>query len=467
MSQKRYLICDVDDCLIKTDLLLESWILLIKKSPSAFLFSLLILFKGKLALKKWLAERINIEAHLLPYRPEVIKFIQDRKKQGDILVIASASPWRWVEAVANYLGLFDHIIASENVNTKGAAKLSRIREITGNAPFTYIGDSFADIPIWNASQEAVLVNPSALVRKSVQASQVTVIEDSKNIFRGIRKQIRVYQWVKNALVFLPVMTSHQLSQTSFINGVIAFFSFSFVASFVYVLNDVLDIPSDRNHHSKKNRPFASGDLGIRWAFVLMPSLLVLSLGLSLLLPQKYMMWILIYLALNVAYSFYLKQTVIIDILILASMYTLRIYAGSAATGIEISSWLLIFSTLFFFSLACVKRYVELVRSQNKITSSGRGYRQVDAPIVQSIGVGSGLISVLIILFYARDPQVMGLYKNQHLLWLWSPIFLFWISRIWLLANRNEVADDPILFAVKDRISWISAFFILIVGFLAI
>ncbi|XGC82250.1 UbiA family prenyltransferase [Bdellovibrio bacteriovorus] len=456
MSQ--YLVCDLDECLIKTDALYEQWIVLLKKNPLLFLLSFFWILKGRAFFKHQISKHTSFNAAILPYRDEVIAYIKDYRSSGKgSVILASASPLAWVQAVSNHLGIFDQVIGSNEIhNLKSDKKLQALQEKIGTASFSYIGDHFADLPLWKQSEEVIAVNPNKPLEIKIRklGKPVIVIKDLSHPWKLLIKQIRPHQWVKNALVFLPALAGHKLFQDQyFLKCSLAFVSFSLAASFVYVLNDILDLSSDRNHHTKRKRPFASGNLPIRWGLFLLPILLLGSLAFATTLPMQFAGWIATYLILNLGYSFYLKQSVIVDIIILSLMYTMRIFAGSAASSVPVSEWLLSFSTLFFFSLACVKRYTEISRSKNKITLDGRGYRQVDHSMVQSLGVGSGLLSILIILLYLQGAEVRALYSNPQGLWYATPILLFWISRIWLLTNRDEIHDDPVVFAVKDKVSW--------------
>ncbi|WP_373999499.1 UbiA family prenyltransferase [Bdellovibrio bacteriovorus] len=457
---RHYVVCDLDDCLIKTDLLYEQWLVLLKSKPLIFLKSPIWLFKGRSFFKTKLSEHAPITANLLPYRDEVLRFLKASKAdKNNKLILASASPEAWVSDISSHVGLFEHTLGSSaELNLKGTNKYKAIRAAIGDNAFTYIGDHAADIEIWKHCSKVVAVNPSPNLKSKIAslAKPTEVITDSKKAaWKLAIKQIRPHQWIKNVLVFLPSFAGHKLLDVENIqNALLAFAGFSFAASFVYVLNDLLDLKADRNHHTKKRRPFASGDLPIKWGLLLLPALLAGCGIMAALLPVDFAIWISVYLILNLAYSLYLKQSVVVDIIILSMMYTLRIFAGSAATSVPISEWLLSFSTLFFFSLACVKRYTEIIRSKNKITLDGRGYRQVDYSMVQSLGVGSGLISILIILLYLQSNDVRALYSNPQNLWFATPVLLFWISRVWILTNRDEIHDDPVVFAVKDKISWI-------------
>ncbi|WP_413570358.1 UbiA family prenyltransferase [Bdellovibrio sp. HCB117] len=457
---KHFIVCDLDDCLLKTDLLYEQWLVLLKSKPLVFLASPFWLFYGKAHFKAKLAQHVPQTPHLVPLRNDVVTYLKEQRDLNKCdLILASASPYVWVNEISQRLDLFSHVIGSDaNTNLKGLQKLNAIKSSIGSTPFSYVGDAFADLAIWRESTEVVAVNPSkALQHQIAKLNKPTTIlkDETKPTWKLLAKQIRPHQWIKNILVFLPALAGHKfLNYQTVLLGLLAFAGFSLAASFVYVLNDLLDLKSDRNHHTKKHRPFASGDLKIKWGVILLSSLLFGVALISSYLPIQYSGWIITYLTLNLAYSFYLKQSVVVDILILSMMYTLRIFAGSAATSVPVSEWLLSFSTLFFFSLACVKRYTEIIRSKNKITLDGRGYRQIDYPMVQGLGVGSGLLSVLIVLLYLQSSDVRSLYNTPQNLWFATPVLLFWISRIWILTNRDEIHDDPVVFAVKDKISWI-------------
>lgn len=452
-------VCDLDDCLIKTDLLLEQWLKAIKKNPLLIFASLLWAFKGKSYLKLRLVSVTSLDPKELPYREELIEKIKTWKKTNSgKVILASASPQEWVDRVANHLGLFDVALGtSVGLNLKGTNKLKAIQHHLQGQDFIYAGDSKADLKIWKHSSDIIAVNPSSLVQSQIQKfnKPTDMVFDRKKTAKALIKQLRPHQWVKNALIFLPAIAGHRIFDTPVIQtGLIAFVGFSASASFVYVLNDLLDLSADRNHRTKKNRPFASGSLSLLWGILLLPALLTVAFGTTLFLPLSYALVIVTYLVLNLLYSFYLKKMEILDIIILSSMYTLRIFAGSAATGILVSEWLLSFSTLFFFSLACVKRCTEISRSKNKITIDGRGYRQSDYAVVFALGIGAGLLSTLVILLYLQSNDVRSLYSNPTLLWLSTPVLLYWISLTWLRTGRDMIADDPVVYAIKDKTSWV-------------
>lgn len=455
----KYFICDLDDCLLKTDMLYEQWLKAIKKNPLVIFLSVLWLLKGKAYLKEQISVRTVVNAKLLPYRAEVLELINEWKTKNDgKVILASASNQAWVERVREHLGIFDSILASsQSINLKGKIKLLEIQRVTQGLPFIYAGDSSADLPIWEKAEHIIAVNASeGLTKKILQLKkESTFINDKPFLLKLLLKQLRPHQWAKNALIFLPALAAHTILEPLVLkDGFIAFLGFSAAASLVYILNDLLDLDSDRNHRTKKNRPFASGGLSLKWGLTLAPLLFSISLGTTFFLPLSFLWIIFFYLVLNLLYSFLLKQKEILDIILLSSMYTLRIFAGAAATGIGVSEWLFSFSTLFFFSLACVKRCTELNRSKNKVSIDGRGYRQNDYDIISNLGVGSGLLSILVVLLYLQSNVVQNLYKRPDLLWLLTPVLLYWVSLIWLRTSRDLISDDPVIYAIKDRSSWV-------------
>jgi 4-hydroxybenzoate polyprenyltransferase len=270
--------------------------------------------------------------------------------------------------------------------------------------------------------------------------------------------MRIYQWVKNVLLFLPLVLAHKANNLDAIWTVLlAFFAFGLSASFVYVTNDLFDLDSDRTHPNKRRRPLASGALSIKQAFVLMPILPILSFCISLyFLPIEFTLALISYMIITFAYSLALKRIYILDVIVLSCLYTLRIIAGSLASDVPVSPWMLEFSVFLFTSLAFVKRYTELLimKEKNHTKTKGRGYNVGDIDMIRSIGPISGYLSILVFTLYLNSPEVARLYHNPTMMWPVSVCFIFWITRIWFLAHRGEMTDDPIVFTVKDPISYI-------------
>ena len=456
----RPLCVDLDGTIISTDTLFESMLLSIKQKPVVLLLIPIWVLSGRANLKEKLSQIAIPNPEYLPYKEEVLDFIRTEKSNGRRIILVSATQRIIAESVAKYLGLFDEVLATDSsINLRSKNKKELLVKLYGEKGFDYIGDSSADFLVWASSNEAILVEPSKKVlSKAKKESNVTKVFKSNNhLFKSLIKEIRVYQWLKNVLIFLPLLMAHKSGLNSFWLAITAFISFSLTASFVYVLNDLLDLESDRQHPRKKFRPFASGKLSIHQGFVLTPILLLLGFGSSLFfINYEFSITLLIYLIITTAYSFYLKKVIILDLIILSCLYTIRLIAGAAAVGVEVSQWLLGFSIFFFLSLAIMKRYTELrvMIEQNKSKTSGRGYHVEDISFLRNIGPASGYLSVLIFALYVNSEKVISLYHTPQFLWLTLLCLLYWISRIWIIAQRGNMHDDPIVFTAKDPVSYI-------------
>lgn len=464
------LVVDLDESLVRTDLLYEQIFSFLKRNPlNVFIILKWIIMGGALGLKRNLAAVVYPKVEALPYRQGVLDLIKEKRRQNFVIVLASASPRVWVERVANHLGLFDHVIGSEELNLKGKIKHQEIVSRIGTDKFIYVGDSGSDMEIWDRCGGAVAVNvsPGHLKVLKERSLLISEISDRAPKSRLLVKQMRVHQWAKNALLFVPLLASHKIEFSAIAQTLLGFVSFGLAASAVYVLNDLIDIDSDRNHHSKRNRPLAAGALRIQDAISLFLLLVLAALFGGAFIHPEFIAVIVGYWLLNILYTFYFKKEVVLDIILLSGMYTMRLFAGAAVVQVPVSHWLLSFSTLFFFSLACVKRYTELSRSQNKPTIDGRGYRGLDQGTVQVLGIGTGVLSILVVLLYLQSPEVKSLYSNGSKLWLLTPILLYWLGRLWILTGRDEIHDDPVVFAIKDRVSWMCFAVIFLVMIVAV
>ena len=461
MTRSLPLCVDCDGTLIRTDLLHESVLLLAKSSPLSLLKLPFWLLKGKAHLKQQIAQRVSLNAQTLPYDPEVLDLIRHARAQGRSVVLATASPRGQAEAIAAHLDLFDRVEATDAVtNLAGPNKAAHLEGLFGRGGFDYAGNSRADLPVWAVSAGAIVVSSSQSLHKAAAAS-VSVLQVVKQLPRSLKvyaKAIRVHQWLKNLLVFVPVLAGHQLSAGPITAALLAFAAFSLCASAVYVINDLLDLSSDRVHARKRNRPFASGALPISHGVVMAPGLLLAAALIAAQLPIAFAATLVAYFAVTCLYSFWLKNQVIVDVLMLASLYTSRIIAGSAATSIVPSFWLLAFSMFMFLSLAIVKRYSEMLVAiqQNKTKAAGRGYVVSDLPVLVSLGASAGYMAILILALYVNSPDLNGLYPRRWALWLVLPPMLYWISRVWMKAHRGEMHDDPVVFAATDKQSWVIA-----------
>ncbi|MFO0893173.1 MAG: UbiA family prenyltransferase [Isosphaeraceae bacterium] len=464
---------DLDGTLVSTDLLHESVCLLLRERPGAILRLPFWLRRGRAHLKAKLAERVLPEPASLPYVPEVLAYLKQARASGARTALVTASHRRHAEAVADHLGLFDEVIASDHrENLKGRAKLDAIRQAFGDAPFDYVGDSRADLPVWREARRALLVGPSrSVVAEVVRAGkEPRVFERPGGALKSHFRLIRPHQWTKNLLLFVPLITAHLWADPGALSRIaLAMAIFCLTASAVYVVNDLLDLSADRRHRSKRLRPLAAGEVPIPRAFVIAAGLFLLASFATLLLPRAFAGCLIVYIALTTGYSFHIKRKVILDVVCLAGLYTLRIIAGGAAASITISPWLLAFSMFFFLSLAFVKRYSELiVKSSTPATTTieGRGYTPIDLELIQSMGPSMGAISVLVMCLYINSPDVLKLYRHPQLLWMICPILLYWVLRVWLLARRQQLHDDPIVFALGDRISYLAGALVLLIIVLA-
>lgn len=456
----RPLAVDLDGSLIHSDLLLESFLLLIKRNPLYLLLVPFWLLQGKAALKRAIASRVALNAAALPYNQPFVAWLRTQREQGRALWLCTASDAALAQAVADHLGLFDGVLASDGQrNLSGRNKAGELVARFGEKGFDYCGNAPVDLTVWQRAGAAVVVNgDEALARQAGQVAQVAARFDAPHA--GMRvwlKALRVHQWAKNALIFVPMLAAHQLDGGTLGQALLAFLAFSLCASSVYLLNDMLDLEADRQHHSKCNRPFAAGKLSLLAGIVLAPVLLAVALGLAWLLPIRFIGVLGVYYVATLAYSFALKRVVMVDVLALAGLYTIRIVAGSAATDIPLSFWLLIFAIFIFLSLAIVKRYAELyaMREQGKLSAKGRGYEVEDMSLLQSLGAASGYLSVLVLGLYINSPDKLMLYTHSKLIWLLVPIMLYWVSRVWMLTHRGQMHDDPLVYALKDPASLVT------------
>ncbi|HET6882316.1 MAG TPA: UbiA family prenyltransferase [Pirellulales bacterium] len=450
---------DLDGTLIRTDTLWESLLLLAKARPWHLFLVAVWLCRGKAHLKRQIASLVTPNAALLPYRPEVLDSLRDLKATGSTVYLTTAADQRIADDVASHLGLFDAVVASDGAtNCSGTNKLAAIRRRLDGAGFTYWGDSRADLPLWQAADEACVVAPTSGLWKAVQKvsprANVTVQRHAR--IKPFVSALRPHQWSKNLLLLLPLFLAHQWYDWGKLAlGLMAVAAFSAAASAIYIVNDLLDIESDRRHPTKCRRPFAAGELSIPAGLALAACAAATAFLLAIAcLTPSFTAWLGIYLLTTTAYSVSLKKRVVIDVIVLAGLYTLRISAGAAAVTVPVSPWLLAFAMFFFLSLALGKRYIELRRMGGATESvlPGRGYCADDAQLLEQIGPTSGYLAVLVFCLYIDSGAVTRFYHHVELLWLVCPLLLYWITRFWLLARRRQVHYDPVAFALKDRTS---------------
>jgi 4-hydroxybenzoate polyprenyltransferase/phosphoserine phosphatase len=459
---------DLDGTLIATDLLHESVVTYLRKNPLGAGKLITWLRSGKAALKCRLSETVVPDVATLPYRDDVLAFLREEKARGRVIVLATASHEKLAAAVAAHLGLFSDVIATcENDNCRGDRKRELIqahcRESGGR--YAYLGDSLADVPVWADADEAYAVPNGRRVQRMMSAHprlrQQFGRRAARERWAGLIRAMRPHQWSKNLLVLAPLLLSHQIMDVARAGSVIlAAFCFCLAASGVYLLNDLIDVESDRRHPVKRMRPIAAGIVSIRDALVLSGGLVVIAFYLAVaFMPPLFALLLVGYMALTTAYSGWLKRRLLVDVMCLALLYTARLGAGGIAADISLSPWLLALSLFLFTSLAFAKRYAEITidgaRDDGGVYSlqkSGRAYREVDVPMIEIAGVSTGMLAVLVLVLYVNSDAVIQQYSSPEFLWPIAVLLMYWVLRIWFVARRQELHHDPVVFAFSDRIS---------------
>ncbi len=461
MTAERPLVLDLDGTLLRTDTLVESILRLASGDPLKLLAAAPSLLRGRAPFKHRIAESVTLDPATLVYNQDVLALAQQARKARRPVYLVTAADRAVADAIAAHLGIFDGVYASDGThNLKGSEKAAFLVQRFGEGGFDYAGDADADLAVWKSAARAIVVEPDTIFLKRVHAvcADVQVLGSAPTPLARARvwvRALRVHQWAKNVLIFAPMLAAHRLDALTVSRAATAFAAFSLCASSVYLLNDLLDLPHDRLHPTKRNRPFASAALPLGQA----PFMIALCLGgavlLSLTLPLKFMAMLAVYYACTVTYSFGLKRKPVWDVTMLALLYTLRVFAGLAATNIPSSPWLLAFSMFLFFSLAVVKRQTELVqhsRSGRSEKLSGRGYTPEDLGMLSSMAASSGYMAVLVMALYVNSADVLPLYRHPSALWALCPMLLFWVSRVLMLSHRGLLHDDPVVFALRDRVS---------------
>jgi len=459
MNDKKTPVCvDLDGTLIHSDLLLESFLLLVKSHPFCLFLIPLWLPRGKAALKAEIARRVTVNAATLPYHREFLVWLKSQKSEGRQLWLCTAANEKLAQAVDGHLEIFDGVLASDAThNLSGSKKAVALVERFGERGFDYCGNERKDLAIWEHARGAIVVNGGgALEAAAAEVTQlVQVFAPSGKRLRAALRALRLHQWAKNVLVFVPLLTAHRLSDMGAVmTSFWAFLAFGLCASSVYLLNDMLDLEADRLHPRKSKRPFAAGQLSLRFGFACMPLLLLAAGLIAYAISELLLLCLVGYYLMTLAYSFRLKTILMLDTIALAGLYTSRIIAGAAAIPVALSFWLLLFSVFLFLSLALVKRYAELegMRRRQQLKASGCGYHVEDLSALQSFGAASGYLSVLVLALYINSPEVAALYAHPKVIWALCVLMLYWISRMWIKTHRGEMHDDPVVYALRDKIS---------------
>jgi len=466
---RKNIVVDLDGTLIYTDMLVENIFLFLRLYPLRIFQLLFWLFKGKAYFKRSIADAIVPDVELLPYNKELLSWLKHQRETGACLILATASDFRIAKKISEYLGIFDEVLGTESINLSSCNKRDSLLRRYGENGYEYVGNSSADLAVWRSASAIHVVNPQRGVLKAAQKIRkvTTVFEDRPPLFRTLIKALRIHQWAKNMLLFVPLLASHRFIETQLLlNGFLAFIAFGLCASSVYLLNDMLDLPDDRQHPTKCKRPLALGSFSMLHALMLIPVLLIGAFVIALwLLPIQFAGVLAAYYILTLTYSLWIKRIAMLDVLTLSMLYTIRVVAGVAAMSLTATFWMLTFCIFIFLSLAFVKRYTELydVYQNGKMEKlSGRGYYVADLELLASLGSSSGYISVVVLALYINEVATGALYQSQEWMWVACPLLLFWISRVWLLTHRGQMHDDPIVFALRDKESrWIGAAFIVV------
>jgi 4-hydroxybenzoate polyprenyltransferase/phosphoserine phosphatase len=453
------LVVDVDGTLVVTDLLQEAALQFIALQPLQSFHLPIWLASGKSHLKTQLADRVNPKIETVPLRAEVLALIRDAQADGRPVYLASASDRRYVEELAERIGGIAGVFGTDaEANLTGVAKAERLVAVFGVEGYDYVGDTLVDFAVWRSARKALVVANragfAAKVKKAYPDAEIVAWPRSR--LRDYVSALRMHQWAKNVLLFLPMIAGHRFDLPTMSATLLGFLSFCLAASSAYVINDLLDLPNDRDHPRKSRRPFAAGTVPITHGVILAVLLLGGAFALSSLLPLRFGGILLVYVTCTLGYSLLLKRKVLIDVIVLGLLYTLRVFGGLAAVNAHQTQWLLMFSLFLFMSLAIVKRCSELVanRAAGKLGAPGRAYQVEDLSVLLPFGAATGCGSVFVVALYMSSPEMLALYSHPDRLWLIYPLLLYWISRVLIMANRGELHDDPVVFALSDRMSWI-------------
>jgi 4-hydroxybenzoate polyprenyltransferase len=448
---------DLDGSLLKTDLLFESALALIAERPWMALRFPLWLMRGKARLKREIASRVELDVAVMPFDGRVLDLVRAAAGKREV-VLCTAGDAGLARQVADHVGGFDAVLASDGErNLAGVAKRDALDARFGERGYDYVGNAPVDLAIWRHARHAIVANaPASLAAAAARVTTVAAHLPAEG--RGPStwlRAIRLHQWIKNLLVLVPLLAAHRFTEPEALRqSALGFLAFCLCASGVYVLNDLLDLAADRHHPTKRLRPFASGQLPLAQGVLLAPLLSLAGFAIALWQAPGFAAVLLAYYLLTLAYSFRLKRRAVIDVMVLAGLYTLRIIGGALLLATAPSFWLLAFSVFLFLSLATLKRHKELLSllEDGGANAKGRGYRVDDLPMVQSFGTASGYQAVLVLALYINSPASQALYRRPELLWVVCPVLLYWITRAWMIAHRGLMRDDPVVFAATDRVS---------------
>lgn len=469
----RPLCVDLDGTLVKSDTLVDALMLLARSKPALLAKLPGRLLRGKAAFKAFVTESVTLDVPHLPYNRPLLEYLRKERARGRAIYLATGADQRLAQRVAAHLNLFAGVLGSDGkTNLIAGRKLDRLRAQLGVESFDYIGNHIPDLPLLAAAPEPMVANPSlrlqlAMLWRKLQPARTFL--ERRSLAGALLKAMRPHQWAKNILIFVPLLLSHQLTPAKILTALLAFLCFSLTASSAYIVNDLLDIDADRRHPRKRLRPFAAGDLGGLAGAVLTVLFLLAAFTGARLINEPFFLWLGVYLAATLAYSFWLKRIALVDVLMLAGLYILRLITGGAATHTPISHWLSGFSLFLFLSLGIVKRFAELenLRASGAPPKNGRGYLIADQQQLRSFGTASAYAAVVVFAIYISSPDITQLYKKPQMLWMAVPLVLLWLNRVWLLASRGGLDEDPVAFALTDRMSLLIGLAVAAIAWLAL
>jgi 4-hydroxybenzoate polyprenyltransferase len=464
---------DLDGTLVKSDTLVDSLLALARNRPMLIFQLPGHLLDGKAAFKAFVSQSISLDVAHLPYNHKVLQFLQEERARGRAIYLTTGADMGVARRVATHLGIFTGVLASDGANNlTGGKKLESLRANLGSEPFDYIGNDTPDLPLLAAARVAMVANPTLSLSMDMRSRGIRParqFNEGSPLVKSLLKALRLQQWAKNLLVFVPLFLSHALSFENLLAAINAFYCLSLAGSAAYILDDLLDIEADRRHPQKRLRPFASGDLSALAGIAIVALLLVLGVLAGSILPEGFFGWLLLYWAAILVYTWILKRIPLMDVLALSGLYILRLLAGAAATLTPVSPWLAGFSIFLFLSFAIAKRFVELenLRASGSTPKSGRGYLLADREQLRSFGTASAYAAVAVFAIYVSGPDAAKLYSQPRLLWLIAPLMILWLNRVWLLASRGELDNDPVVFAVTDGTSLLIGAAVVVIALFAV
>jgi 4-hydroxybenzoate polyprenyltransferase/phosphoserine phosphatase len=471
-SSVRPLCVDLDGTLIKSDTLIDSLLVLVRAEPLTALKVPFWVTKGKAALKERVTSIVSLDVAHLPYNRTLLTYLEEQHASGRKLYLATGADTKIATRIADHLGIFEGVLSSDGrVNLTGHNKLASLKE-RFESGFDYVGNARPDLPLLAGASEPMVANPDMALTALLKARKITIsrtFEDRKPAIRAISKALRPHQWAKNVLLLIPLLLAHSLALPTVTAVLAGFLCFSLCASATYIVNDLLDIEADRRHPKKRLRPFASGDLAPQIGAAMALAFLVIAFTGAWLLPAGFFAILTVYLITNLSYSLFFKRVVLVDVILLSGLYAIRLLAGGAAAQVAISPWLGGFSIFLFLSLAMVKRFSELQNTRNRghVPSAVRGYVLADIEQLRSFGTASAYAAVVVFSLYISGHDIVPLYRHPVRMWLIMPFMILWLSRVWLLAGRGELDEDPVLFALTDRMSILIGLCVVVIVLLAL